>query len=516
MESGATKVAEDGTSCSASAETTRSSSSAKRRFFFSSLPVPFPADPSSVRYSVEEFPDAQLFETEETYPALSVPIQRTAELRKKLAASLLRSDDKKKSKRRKNVFPDPHRPDARRILVLQKEEKTEEGRPEIASLLSDEDVHWLEGGFTMTQTYGDLTVEQILRKLLPLQGEEEEVPVSFQTIGKVAQVNLLNHEKLLPFQYWIGKVILDVHSPTIQTVVGKLDTVESEFRVCPVTVLAGGKEPNWSIQTVNEEGCSFQLDYQTVYWNSRLSGEHKRLVELIQNDAADRDVTVVDLMAGVGPFAVPLTAPSRRNRKGGKKITVYANDLNPESYKYLCINAKRNHCKDLHCYNQDARAFVRTVQELLIEQCGGDAAAAGIDYVIMNLPASAPEFLDSFRGWKLDRLPVVHVHCFAPKTASDQEAISRCAAALGVDELDSRDCKVHMVRDVSPQKNMLCVSFRLPAAVKDRRPIQLLENETTTSPATTDQSATRTKIDEGSAAEPMFKRARTTTSDHKI
>ena len=37
-----------------------------------------------------------------------------------------------------------------------------------------------------------------------------------------------------------------------------------------------------------------------VYWNSRLEREHKRLV-----DTFKRSDVVVDVMAGIGPFAVP-------------------------------------------------------------------------------------------------------------------------------------------------------------------------------------------------------------------
>ena len=37
-----------------------------------------------------------------------------------------------------------------------------------------------------------------------------------------------------------------------------------------------------------------------VYWNSRLESEHKRLV-----DGFRPGQVVVDVMAGIGPFAVP-------------------------------------------------------------------------------------------------------------------------------------------------------------------------------------------------------------------
>ena len=66
-----------------------------------------------------------------------------------------------------------------------------------------------------------------------------------------------------------------------------------------------------------------------MYWNSRLHTEHDRLVTLFTQE----DV-VADVFAGVGPFALPAA------KKG---CAVFANDLNPESYKYLQENIKINH-----------------------------------------------------------------------------------------------------------------------------------------------------------------------------
>lgn len=70
------------------------------------------------------------------------------------------------------------------------------------------------------------------------------------------------------------------------------------------------------------------FDFTKVYWNSRLHTEHERLVQRFKPEEV-----VADVMAGVGPFAMPAA------KKG---CGVLANDLNPESYKYLSINIKNN------------------------------------------------------------------------------------------------------------------------------------------------------------------------------
>lgn len=78
----------------------------------------------------------------------------------------------------------------------------------------------------------------------------------------------------------------------------------------------------------HESDCSFTFDFTAVYWNSRLHTEHERMVHLFQPG----DV-VVDVMAGVGPFAIPAA------KRG---CAVLANDLNPCSYEYLCRNIVAN------------------------------------------------------------------------------------------------------------------------------------------------------------------------------
>lgn len=103
---------------------------------------------------------------------------------------------------------------------------------------------------------------------------------------------------------------------------------------------------------------------------------------------------------------------------------------------------------------------------------------------VMNLPASAITFLPGFRGLYHGReelfaphtstkLPMVHVHCFAPKADGDGpilEVCERISAELGVkftpgDPEEPGKAAVHNVRAVAPNKDMFCASFRVPPEV---------------------------------------------------
>ncbi|KAM7509466.1 hypothetical protein LguiA_019919 [Lonicera macranthoides] len=87
-----------------------------------------------------------------------------------------------------------------------------------------------------------------------------------------------------------------------------------------------------------------------------------------------------------------------------------------------------------------------------------------VDHVIMNLPASALQFLDSFRGtiqrryWK-GPLPWIHCYCFIRASETREFIISEAEAALNA---RIKDPIFHRVRDVAPNKAMFCLSFRLP------------------------------------------------------
>jgi tRNA (guanine37-N1)-methyltransferase len=190
--------------------------------------------------------------------------------------------------------------------------------------------------YLLDLTYEHLSVEEILTNVLP---SGVEIPSSYEQVGHIAHLNL--RDQILPFKEIIGQVLLD-KNPSIRTVVNKIGSIETEFRTFPMEVIAG--ESKFEV-TVRESGANFHFNFQNVYWNSRLQMEHSRMIDWIREDSLSVSVVrnnnssssnssrtrcttiIADMMAGVGPFAVPLAM--------GSSIQVHANG----KYVFLLLSA---------------------------------------------------------------------------------------------------------------------------------------------------------------------------------
>lgn len=278
-------------------------------------------------------------------------------------------------------------------------------------------------------------------------------------------------------------------NPAIRTVINKTEDVGSEsvFRTFPYEVLAG---PDDMDVTVISHECEFKFNFGKVYWNTRLNTEHGRLISKFKEGDS-----VCDVMAGVGPFAVP---------SGKRRVFVWANDLNPDSYEGLSWAIKRNKVDQfVHASCFDGRDFIRSATKRLpaerrravVKPKRSRAVTkpepaqeerilyepASFDHYVMNLPASAVEFLDAFKGIYVGRqlefqphterkLPMIHVYCFAPRmdveAEEDKAVCGLVSKHLGHPiTLELPGVEIWYVRLVSPKKKMFCASFRMPPEV---------------------------------------------------
>eukprot|EP00096_Caligus_rogercresseyi_P000805 TRINITY_DN11332_c0_g1_i1.p1 TRINITY_DN11332_c0_g1~~TRINITY_DN11332_c0_g1_i1.p1 ORF type:complete len:375 (+),score=107.05 TRINITY_DN11332_c0_g1_i1:74-1198(+) len=260
--------------------------------------------------------------------------------------------------------------------------------------------------------------DEILDAILP---SGEEGLSSFSTIGHIAHVNLRDH--LLPYKSIIGEVLL--RHKHIRTVVRKIESIDNTFRNFAMEVI-GGTQDDFEV-LVKESGVKFKFDFSRVYWNPRLSSEHDRIAEMIT--PGDR---VLDIFAGVGPFVIPIGAKKRPG-------LILANDLNPDSFKYLKINKELNRIKgDFRTYNLDGREFIRTVvMDEILSQKNTRI------HILMNLPAIAIEFLDAFpsllHSENNEALPEIqtHVYCFSNAEDRHTDVKLRVQAVLPALPLDS-------------------------------------------------------------------------------
>ncbi|KAK1140551.1 tRNA(m(1)G37)methyltransferase [Aspergillus melleus] len=358
-------------------------------------------------------------------------------------------------------------------------------------------------GYDLTLEYDYWAYADIMDAIIP-EDLLAEFPQGYTQVGHVAHLNL--REQYLPYKNIIAQVIMD-KNVNIKTVIRKTEDVgaHSEFRTFPFELLAGEDDMN---VVQSEQDCVFHFDYSRVYWNSRLETEHRRLVQKFRSGEM-----VCDVMAGVGPFAVPA---------GKKKIFVWANDLNPHGYEVMQDAVKRNRVEPFVTpFNQDGRDFIRWSAKELVELGPQQVSLPHkrrerrsarkeeqppmpppevmtrptvFDHYVMNLPAIALEFLDAFPGLYAGKeslfaphtsqaLPMVHVYCFSGH--SEDEADDHADICKRITErighpvnLEDRvggsgnqelELSIHNVRLVSPNKQMFCASFRLPKEVAFRK-----------------------------------------------
>ncbi|KAI8335706.1 guanine(37)-N1-methyltransferase [Chlamydoabsidia padenii] len=377
--------------------------------------------------------------------ALRIPAKKVKLVQKTVSSDILNLP------RMRNVISDPESKETRLLLLRHDLVDTGDLSPETKQLIQDEGLSIVN--HTINLDYTSWTTEQILHAVIP--NTVKEIPSAYTQVGHIAHMNL--REELFPWKHLIGQVILDKNK-NITSVVNKLNNIDTTFRFFQMEVLAGDTN---MVTEVKESGCRFKFDFSKVYWNSRLHTEHDRLVK-----SFGKNQLVCDVFAGVGPFAIPAA-------KNG--TIVYANDLNPESYHWLKTNKSINKISDakLKPYNMDGRDFIRQAVKDL--DSTKDATKDGwktFDHFVMNLPDTAIEFLDAFRGLyrgkkqlydSLDpapKLPMVHCHCFTKSDQPDQDIAKRVERAIG-SHYDPAASKLHWVRNVAPKKEMYCISFPL-------------------------------------------------------
>jgi tRNA (guanine37-N1)-methyltransferase len=187
--------------------------------------------------------------------------------------------------------------------------------------------------------------------------------------------------------------------PSIHTVLHAAGAVSGEYRTREFEVLAGNPTTRTD---VIEYGHRFAVDLSTAYFSARLSTERQRILSRMGDNE-----TVLDMFAGVGPFAITL-AP--------RAAFVVASDINPYAILLMVANLARSRTKNILPFLADAHHLASEIP-------------FRFDRIVMNLPLSGTAFLpDAFVLSKPGG--VIHFYSLVSKEGEHRSAISELGGVV--------------------------------------------------------------------------------------
>jgi tRNA wybutosine-synthesizing protein 2 len=154
------------------------------------------------------------------------------------------------------------------------------------------------------------------------------LPDKWEKAGTIVTIKLPNQVRR--YQEIIGKVYTDVLG--CDTTLNDVGGICGVYREPIVEVIYGSP---FTETTHSENKIRFQLDPQKIMFSSGNMAERKRMATI-----ANPKETVVDLFAGIGYFSIPMAVYS-------KPVKIFACEINPVAYRYLCTNIKLNQVTDI-------------------------------------------------------------------------------------------------------------------------------------------------------------------------
>lgn len=171
--------------------------------------------------------------------------------------------------------------------------------------------------------------------------------------------------------------------PYVNKVV-KLGKIKGQKREPEVEMIYGE-----CTETIHKENyCKFKFDVSKIMWSKGNTGERLRMSKLPK-----KDETIIDMFAGIGYFTIPMAVHAKPKR-------IYAVEINPVSYGYLCENVKLNKVED--------------IVKPILGDCGLQDFDHVADRIMMGYIGGTHHYLDSAMGY-LKEGGIIHYHESTPE-----------------------------------------------------------------------------------------------------
>ena len=207
----------------------------------------------------------------------------------------------------------------------------------------------------------------------------------------------------------------------------KIDHIQGTKREPVYRILFGSET-----ETINKEnGCLFKLDLSKVMWSKGNNNERLRIAKLVGDGE-----TVIDMFAGIGYFSIPIGVHSNAER-------VYAIEINPNSYHYLCENINLNKLSNI---------------TPILGDCMRITPDYKADRIVMGYVKTTHHYLKVAID-SLNEGGILHYHETVPEKLIETRPIERIIAQAG--DRDVELLKINKIKKYAPGVEHVVVDARI-------------------------------------------------------
>lgn len=185
-------------------------------------------------------------------------------------------------------------------------------------------------------------------------------------------------------------------------------------------------------ETINKEnGCLFKLDLSKVMWSKGNNNERLRIAKLVEDNE-----TVIDMFAGIGYFSIPIGVHSNAKQ-------VYAIEINPNSYRYLCENIRLNKLNNI---------------TPILGDCMDVTPKFKADRIVMGYVKTTHHYLKVAID-SLNEGGILHYHETVPEKLMNTRPIERIIAQAG--DRDVELLKINKIKKYAPGVEHVVIDARI-------------------------------------------------------